>query len=358
MPIHAPLRIYWDSARIPMPRIHIGVPEDSAQRSAFFIGTRIGFGSGDTLGTKGALKSQRHAHRDRERAARIGHTPGPGTKREARLRRKELRANIEQHRCEPSPFPNKKENSKIDGRRKPEEDTPTPVEPEVRGERVERGGSGGGGLKTGGRDGERESKGIESMEEGETGEVEEWRRQRERRGNESNGRGYGRPAVLYTAHPPYARTNLKTKDSPLPYTPALQTSPPRLPDPPPPRERRKKAGAQHQAQERDQDDAIDVQCEVVGALERGVGEEEEWHEGVVHSLKQGREVRAQEEEEDVLRESEERGRRSTRSAEAGVDGPAEPDIHVLDFEHRRLGPADEGRFRAGVGEGDGGWRDR
>jgi hypothetical protein len=41
----------------------------------------------------------------------------------------------------------------------------------------------------------------------------------------------------------------------------------------------------------------------------------------------------------------------------GVDGPAEPDAHVLDFGHRGPGPVDEGGFRAGgPREGDGGWR--
>jgi hypothetical protein len=41
----------------------------------------------------------------------------------------------------------------------------------------------------------------------------------------------------------------------------------------------------------------------------------------------------------------------------GVNGPAQPNAHVLDFWHGGLVPTDEGRFRAGRGgQGDGGWK--
>jgi hypothetical protein len=104
----------------------------------------------------------------------------------------------------------------------------------------------------------------------EEGGREEWRREQGRRGNESKGRGYGQPAVLHTAYPPSARTNLKTKkDSPPPHTHPCSTnratSPPSVsptflltPE--------KGCGSAPSAST-DQDDTIDEQREVAGALE-------------------------------------------------------------------------------------------
>jgi hypothetical protein len=69
-----------------------------------------------------------------------------------------------------------------------------------------------------------------------------------------------------------------------------------------------------------------------------VGEEEQRDDGVAYFLKRGAEVRAQEWEEKVRWESEERGEEDTQG-QGGVDGPAEPDAHVLHLWYRGLVPA-------------------
>jgi hypothetical protein len=132
---------------------------------------------------------------------------------------------------------------------------------------------------------------------------------------------------------------------------------------------------EHEPKEREQDNAVREQCEVTRAFEvqlcrlhelgayhrrgepRGGVREEERGEGVSDRLEGERKVRAEEEEE-MRWEREERGEEKHAQGGCGVDSPAELDAHVLDFGHRRLGPVDEGRFRAGGGgEGDGGWKD-
>jgi hypothetical protein len=75
-----------------------------------------------------------------------------------------------------------------------------------------------------------------------------------------------------------------------------------------------------------------------------MGEEEEWREGVVHSLKRGREVWAQEGEEDVCRESEERGRRL--SAEAGSTAQRSQILTSSTLGIKDLGP----RTKDGLGQ--------
>ncbi|KAJ7852127.1 hypothetical protein B0H13DRAFT_1904775 [Mycena leptocephala] len=143
---------------------------------------------------------------------------------------------------------------------------------------------------------------------------------------------------------------------------------PRFPNSPPPRQRREQAMTEHEAQEREQDNAVELRrfhelgahhrCRQARGGECGVGEKE-GGEGVScgEGLERRREIRVQEWEEKVRRESEERGEEKHAQGRSGVDNPAEPDAHVLDFGHRGLGPEDKGGFRAGGGgEGDGAWK--
>jgi hypothetical protein len=65
---------------------------------------------------------------------------------------------------------------------------------------------------------------------------------------------------------------------------------------------------------------------------------EEGGEGAAHSLKQGREVQAQEGEEEVRREGEGRGRRSTRRAEAGSTAQRSQILTSSTLSIKDLGP--------------------
>ncbi|KAJ7853430.1 hypothetical protein B0H13DRAFT_1904062 [Mycena leptocephala] len=120
--------------------------------------------------------------------------------------------------------------------------------------------------------------------------------------------------------------------------------------------------AQHEPQEGEQNDAIDEKREVARALEAlggrgGVGEDEERGEGVAHFLQREGKVRAEEREEEVCGESEERGEEKHAQGRDAVDGPAQPDARILDVGHRGLGPTDEGGFRAGWQRDNDGWKD-
>ncbi|KAJ7875967.1 hypothetical protein B0H13DRAFT_2549441 [Mycena leptocephala] len=342
-------------------------------------------------------KGKRYTHGDR--AARIGNTPSPGTKRIHDLT--DVRTHWRKERgaagktCAPA-------SSAVDAQSKhpplsPRKKTRTLMEDENQKKthqhqssqkcalrEVERGGGGGSGwmsningagtkhkVREDGRERRREGKQrIGSMEEGgrrNKGGREEWRRQQGRRGNESNGRGYGRPA---TAHPPYARTKFKTKDSPSLHTPAPQIAPPSPPsvsptsapvsgtgyDSAPSARTRTRRRYRRAARSRP---GLSGR---VASLGRGASPLRRGAAGQVWGGRGGRTGKGLPSpwkgraagRGGVRWECEEQQHAKGRG---GVNGPAQPNAHVLDFWHGGLVPTDEGRFRAGWrGQGDGGWK--
>ncbi|KAJ7875972.1 hypothetical protein B0H13DRAFT_1893912 [Mycena leptocephala] len=314
--------------------MQFSVRENSAQRSACFTGTRIGFGSGN----EARPKSKRHAHRDR--TAPIGNNPKPSNEANSRLGRKERGTRGET--CAPTsstvdaqskhpPLPPKKKTANIDGRRKSEENSPMPVEAEVQHAGLQRGGGGGGGegvlningvgtkkkVKEDGRERRREGKQRDKECGGRRNKEGTRKKGRKEREEREGGREEGTRCMQRDAAP--QKTGMKRRLTTKPHTPTPQTSPPSLPS----------------------SCVTGTSSGQTTAPERGY----DGRGGRRASLKQGREVRADKREEEVHWEGEEQGE---------ADGPAQPDGHILDFGHRGLGPVDEREFRAGWrGEGDG-----
>ncbi|KAJ7907154.1 hypothetical protein B0H13DRAFT_2503310 [Mycena leptocephala] len=168
---------------------------------------------------------------------------------------------------------------------------------------------------------------------------------------ERGGGGGGGEGVLRKGVSERERIDGCTKDA----SPSLFPKPrhrPRLPNSPQPRQYREQAMTEHKPQEREQDNAR-AGASVGWERRKGVK-----GSAVARGLERRREIQVQEREEKVRRESEERGEEEHLQGRGGVDSPAEPYAHVLHLGHRGLGPADEGRFRAGWREqGDGGWKD-
>ncbi|KAJ7832120.1 hypothetical protein B0H13DRAFT_1915140 [Mycena leptocephala] len=143
----------------------------------------------------------------------------------------------------------------------------------------------------------------------------------------------GKTAALY--YKKNAAPTSPPKSTP-PHTPAPQTEPSSPPSvSPPPRQRREEAMTEHEPQEQEQDNTVELRRpHELGAPpllpgQAWVREEEKWHEGVTHSLKRGREVRAQEGEEEVRWESKERREEEEHAqGRGGVDGQAQPDARI------------------------------
>ncbi|KAJ7789101.1 hypothetical protein B0H13DRAFT_1936492, partial [Mycena leptocephala] len=310
-------------ARALMPRVHIGAP-DSACTSA-------GAQSQNYRNSKEAkrtYKSKRHVNRD--------WVP-------ARSR--------------------KSANPRL-GRQKPEGNSPTPAKPEVRRTGLERGGGGMvesvySGLKDGvstpniyrkfmelvskinragrkkkvkeegGRDGERESKGRRSMEEGET---REGRGRKEWEGREGGGNEVHATRCI-TCGAATDRNEASTHYPPNPHHREIHhripllSKPRHLPHLPYPTS--VLASGQREVSRA-------FQVELHRLYELGA------HHGCGEALRGRRGVREEEErdewgcplreerEEEVRGDSEEWGEQHG-SAEAGVDDPAEPDAHIRDF---------------------------
>ncbi|KAJ7923156.1 hypothetical protein B0H13DRAFT_1865261 [Mycena leptocephala] len=123
----------------------------------------------------------------------------------------------------------------------------------------------------------------------------------------------GRPAA-HTTRRPQTETKITHHRRKINHRTPLLPKPrqlPRLPYPPPLRQHCKESMTEHEPKEGEQDNAVCEQREVAGGFQRrsgagdGVREKEEGHEEVAHFLKREREVRAEEREEEMHRESEE-----------------------------------------------------
>ncbi|KAJ7853429.1 hypothetical protein B0H13DRAFT_1904061 [Mycena leptocephala] len=104
------------------------VRENNAQRSTCFTDTRIGTGCGNTLGTKGAQKVESMRIGTVRRESGIPQAQERSESRTWQRCRKELRANVERHRCAiqtPSPLAKKKKENRGHGlKTKSEENSP------------------------------------------------------------------------------------------------------------------------------------------------------------------------------------------------------------------------------------------
>ncbi|KAJ7907139.1 hypothetical protein B0H13DRAFT_1879849 [Mycena leptocephala] len=314
--------------------IRLSVPENSDQRSAFVVGSRIGSGSGNTLGTKRARTCIGTAWRE------------SGNEANPRLGREELCANIEHHRCTiqtSSPaLPRKNEAADKDGRPKSEDSTHQYLSSQKCGVR---GLSEGRGWwwkvskinkvgaqeeskgRRGGRDGKRESKGTGSMEEGETGGTrKDGREGGTRKEGERNGGG--------TKEEEEMRAKEEGMDGLRLTAIAYTGSPNRATFPafhiPPPRQHRGQCMAQHESKEREQDNAVDERREGPWALE----------------VERGREVWAEEREENMRRESEEQAEEEHAQGRGGVDAQRSQMLTSSTLDINDLGP----RTKDGLGQ--------